>query len=89
MVDLIFKGGLSHSQGGETEVDSLAENSGWNGEETFLCKRMLRILSHQHGEGTGKKFLLGLRINNCASSNGLACDCLMVSASHVIYCIRN
>ena len=35
------------------------------------------------------RILLGLRISNCASSNDLACDCLMVSANHVIYCIMN
>ena len=34
---------MERSQGGETAVDSLAENSGWNGEETFLCKRMLSM----------------------------------------------
>ena len=46
---------------------------------------LLGLLNDQKRHGV----LLGLRINNCASSNGLACDCLMVSASHVIYCIRN
>ena len=52
MVDLIFRGGLSHGQGGETEVDSLAENSGWNGEETFLCKRMLRMKTGMDPRGS-------------------------------------
>ena len=35
------------------------------------------------------RILLGLRISNCASTNDLACDYLLVSANHVIYCIMN
>lgn len=34
---------MGSNHGGETAVDSLDENSGWNGEETFLWKRMLRM----------------------------------------------
>ena len=34
---------MGSSHGGETAVDSLDENSGWNGEETFLWKRMLSM----------------------------------------------